>query len=108
MSCPSTALCICVLAMSRVGCSPFIFSPSYVYLIVYNRITCIWFLVSGFWFLVCSVSMYLSNCSPPLRAHLLNGDFFVGSSLATSLVKMVTRYSSQMTEEQSCNVREIT
>ena len=51
--------------------------------------------------------MYLSNYSPPLRAHLLNGDFFVGSSLATCLVKMVTRYSSQVTEEQSCNVRKI-
>ena len=78
----------------------FMFSPSFVYLIIYNRITCMWLLVSGF-----CLSMYLSNCSPPLRAHLLNGDFFVGSSLATSLVKMVTRYSSQMTEEQSCNVR---
>ncbi|XP_065911705.1 coatomer subunit beta-like [Dysidea avara] len=41
---------------------------------------------------------------PALRAHLLNGDFFVGSSLATSLVKMVTRYSSHVTEEQSRNV----
>ena len=48
MSCPSTALCICVLAVSRVGCLPFIFSPSHVYLIIYNRITCIWLLVSGF------------------------------------------------------------
>ena len=47
MSCPSTALCICVLAMSRVGCLSFMFSPSFVYLIIYNRITYMWLLVSG-------------------------------------------------------------
>ncbi|CDO73176.1 hypothetical protein BN946_scf185007.g231 [Trametes cinnabarina] len=40
---------------------------------------------------------------PPLRALILGGDFYTGSVLASSLTKLVLRYSELSTEKRKCN-----
>ncbi|ORY92240.1 adaptin N terminal region-domain-containing protein [Syncephalastrum racemosum] len=42
---------------------------------------------------------------PPLRALLLNGDYFLGSVLATTLAKLVLRFSSLTTDTSLKNAR---
>lgn len=42
---------------------------------------------------------------PPLRALLLNGDYFLGSVLATTLTKLVLRFSSLTTDTSLKNAR---
>jgi coatomer subunit beta len=41
---------------------------------------------------------------PPLRGYLLDGDFFVGAALATTLTKLALRFISLVTEPQKQNV----
>ncbi len=43
--------------------------------------------------------------SPPLRGYLLDGDFFIASSLASTLTKLCVRYLALTTDQQSKNVR---
>ncbi|XP_064397244.1 coatomer subunit beta-like isoform X2 [Halichondria panicea] len=40
---------------------------------------------------------------PPLRSYLLDGDFFIASSLASTLTKLCVRYLALMTDQQSKN-----
>ena len=42
---------------------------------------------------------------PPLRQFLYNGDFFVGSSIATSLTKLALRYVTLVNNKKRQNVR---
>ncbi|KAI8369392.1 adaptin N terminal region-domain-containing protein [Radiomyces spectabilis] len=46
-----------------------------------------------------------SATKPPLRALLLNGDYFLGSVLATTLTKLVLRYSSLVSDAALANGR---
>lgn len=43
-------------------------------------------------------------CRPPLRGFLLDGDFFVAASLATTLTKIALRYVSLVQEKKKQNV----
>lgn len=43
-------------------------------------------------------------CRPPLRGFLLDGDFFVAASLATTLTKIALRYMSLVQEKKKQNV----
>ena len=42
--------------------------------------------------------------SPPIRGYLLDGKFFVGAALASTLTKLVFRYIQLVAEEQTRNV----
>lgn len=46
-------------------------------------------------------------CRPPLRGFLLDGDFFVAASLATTLTKIALRYVSLVQEKKKQNVRHL-
>ncbi|SAL98315.1 hypothetical protein [Absidia glauca] len=46
-----------------------------------------------------------SAAKPPLRALILNGDYYLGSVLATTLTKLVLRYSKIVSEPGSANAR---
>ncbi|XP_013919922.1 PREDICTED: coatomer subunit beta [Thamnophis sirtalis] len=43
------------------------------------------------------------NCRPPLRGFLLDGDFFVAASLATTLTKIALRYVTLVQEKKKQN-----
>ena len=43
-------------------------------------------------------------CRPPLRGFLLDGDFFVAASLATTLTKIALRYVALVQEKKKQNV----
>lgn len=45
-----------------------------------------------------------SPISPPLRAYLLDGKFFIATALASTLTKLCVRYVQQMSQVQSKNV----
>lgn len=49
----------------------------------------------------------LSLCRPPLRGFLLDGDFFVAASLATTLTKIALRYVSLVQEKKKQNVSQL-
>lgn len=53
--------------------------------------------VSSFLWIICL-------CRPPLRGFLLDGDFFVAASLATTLTKIALRYVSLVQEKKKQNV----
>lgn len=42
--------------------------------------------------------------SPPLRAYLLDGKFFLAAALASTLTKLSVRYVQQVEQAQSKNV----
>ena len=42
--------------------------------------------------------------SPPLRAYLLEGKFFIATALASTLTKLSIRYVQQVSQAQSKNV----
>jgi len=44
------------------------------------------------------------GCSPPMRQYLMDGDFFVGAALATSLTKLALKYIALTTEPKKQNV----
>lgn len=46
-------------------------------------------------------------CRPPLRGFLLDGDFFVAASLATTLTKIALRYVSLVQEKKKQNVSQL-
>lgn len=48
--------------------------------------------------------MTVYSCRPPLRGFLLDGDFFVAASLATTLTKIALRYVSLVQEKKKQNV----
>jgi coatomer subunit beta len=52
----------------------------------------------------CLLLSYLMLFRPPLRGYLLDGDFFVGAALATTLTKLALRFISLVTEPQKQNV----
>lgn len=37
---------------------------------------------------------------PPLRQYLMDGDFFIGAALGTTLTKLALRYGSQVTKSK--------
>jgi len=41
---------------------------------------------------------------PPLRQFLMDGEFFVGAALATTLTKLALRYVAQTTDKRKQNV----
>lgn len=47
---------------------------------------------------------HLDYYRPPLRQYLMDGDFFVGAALATTLTKLALRYVSLTENERSQNV----
>lgn len=51
--------------------------------------------------------MTVCLCRPPLRGFLLDGDFFVAASLATTLTKIALRYVSLVQEKKKQNVSHI-
>lgn len=44
------------------------------------------------------------NYSPPLRQYLMDGDFFVGAALATSLTKLALKYVTLTPDQKKQNV----
>lgn len=44
-------------------------------------------------FAICSTSKKNEN-RPPLRGYLMEGDFFIGAALGTTLAKLALRYKS--------------
>lgn len=46
----------------------------------------------------------LSLSRPPLRGFLLDGDFYVAASLATTLTKIALRYVAIVTDKKKQNV----
>lgn len=48
--------------------------------------------------------MTVCPCRPPLRGFLLDGDFFVAASLATTLTKIALLYVSLVQEKKKQNV----
>jgi len=55
--------------------------------------------------------LFLSACfmcvlanRPPLRQFLMDGDFFVGAALATTLTKLALRYVAQTPDKRKQNV----
>ncbi|ORX45515.1 Coatomer, beta subunit [Hesseltinella vesiculosa] len=46
-----------------------------------------------------------SSAKPPLRALLLNGDYYLGTVLSTTLVKLALRYSESVTDSSLANAR---
>ena len=40
---------------------------------------------------------------PPLKKHLLDGDFFIGASLATSMTKLALRYCEVINDPKKQN-----
>ncbi|ORZ22436.1 adaptin N terminal region-domain-containing protein [Absidia repens] len=46
-----------------------------------------------------------STVKPPLRALILNGDYYLGSVLATTLTKLALRYSKLVSDSTSANSR---
>jgi len=42
---------------------------------------------------------------PPLRQFLMDGEFFIGAALATTLTKLALRYIAQTPDKRKQNVR---
>ena len=53
---------------------------------------------------VTDLTFAVPSCSPPIRGYLLDGKFFVGAALASTLTKLVFRYIQLVPEEQTRNV----
>lgn len=48
--------------------------------------------------------LWCSFCRPPLRGFLMDGDFFVAASLATTLTKLALRYVAIVPDKKKQNV----
>ena len=64
--------------------------------------------VCGLWpvlvFVIVCVCVCVCVFSPPLRAYLLDGKFFIAAALASTLTKLGVRYMQQVDQVQSKNV----
>lgn len=45
----------------------------------------------------------LKEKRPPLRQYFMDGDFFIGTTLAATLAKLVLKYDESVDDTQSCN-----
>lgn len=48
--------------------------------------------------------MYLLQNRPPLRKDMMDGDFFIGAALATSLTKLALKFISITSDKKRQNV----
>lgn len=46
----------------------------------------------------------VDHCRPPMRQYMMDGDFFVGAALATTLTKLALKYIANTPDVKRQNV----